>query len=107
MKTVLIWTIAALSFVAIVGLSFSIVGHFVPRGDAAAGFALGLIPSAIATVVGFVVLSGWALSSRRPNQEPFAQRLRFYVLRFSAAGVIAGALMALNVVVVHLMFFVH
>jgi hypothetical protein len=106
-KTIFIWIIGALSFVAIVGVSFSIVGQFVPRGDGSLAFVFGLIPSEIATIVGFVVLSVWALSSRRLNIEPFAQRLKFYVFRFIAAGFIAGALMAINFGVVHLMCFVH
>jgi uncharacterized membrane protein YidH (DUF202 family) len=106
-EDLLIWILSSLAFVAAFGMAFVPISVFGPSGDAAFGFGLGMIPSFVAVVVGYIAVNNWAMFYRYTKSDVFSHRLRFYVTRFASIGGILAVLMLLNVLAIRLSLRIH
>ena len=106
-ECLLIWLLASSAFVAVIVVAFFIIDRFAPRGDAGFGYGLGMIPSVVAAMVGYLVLTIWALFSSYAKPETLTKKLRYYGFRALLAGGIFGGLIVLNGVSVFRKYFLH
>ena len=106
-ECLLIWLLASSAFVAAIIVAFIIINRFAPRGDAAFGFGLGMIPSMVAAMVGYLVLSIWALSTSYVRLDGPTKKLRYYGIKALLAGGIFGGLIVLNCFLVMRKYFSH